>query len=97
MKTINKKDLAKEFADKSGITQKTALQYINDLIELLTDDLREGHTIDLSGFGKFEVKERAARKGINPATKEPVEIPASKTIKFSLKKALKEAVNMKQD
>lgn len=93
MAVLNKKDLIRDFAEKSQITQKDATTYVNDLLELVTQNFEEGNTIDIAGFGKFEVRERAARKGINPATKEPVEIPASKTIKFSLKKALKEAIN----
>lgn len=97
MRTINKKDLARELADKSGSTQKAALRTINILLEILTEGFREGCEVDLPGFGKFQVRERAARVTMNPATHEPMDIPASRTVKFTPKKALKEAVNDAQD
>lgn len=57
------------------------------------EGLSEGKTVDLAGFGKFEITERKAREGINPLTKEKIQIEASKSVKFKISKALKEAVN----
>lgn len=89
---MNKKDLARELAEKADLSQKDAASYLNDLLMLIQDTLEKGEDVDLAGFGKFEVKERAARTGINPRTKEPVEIPDKKRVVFSAKKALKDAV-----
>ena len=93
MTIAGKKDLAKTISEKLNISQKQAVDMITALTDEITSVLAAGDTADLGSFGKFEVKERAARKGINPRTKEQIEIPASKSVKFSAKKALKDAVN----
>ncbi len=59
----------------------------------MTDELVADNAVDLFGFGKFETKTRAARTGINPQTKEPVQIPETKVVGFKPAKALKEKVN----
>ena len=58
----------------------------------VADTLKDNGTVDVFGFGKFSISERAARTGINPATKEKIEIAASKSVKFKASKALKDAV-----
>ncbi len=60
---------------------------------MVTDELKKGGKIQLVGFGSFEVTQRAAREGINPLTKKPMSIPASKAPKFKAGKALKDTVN----
>ncbi|MCF0260364.1 MAG: HU family DNA-binding protein [Erysipelotrichaceae bacterium] len=97
MTIAGKKDLAKTISEKLNISQKQAVDMITALTDEITSVLAAGDTADLGSFGKFEVKERAARKGINPRTKEQIEIPASKSVKFSAKKALKDAVNGEAD
>ena len=97
MTIAGKKDLAKTISEKLNISQKQAVDMITALTDESTSVLAAGDTADLGSFGKFEVKERAARKGINPRPKEQIEIPASKSVKFSAKKALKDAVNGEAD
>lgn len=89
---LNKKALADTIANKLDLTKKDAMVAIDTVFEEITSALSEGTKVDIAGFGKFEVAERAARTGINPATKEPLEIPASKAPKFKASKALKDAV-----
>lgn len=91
--TLNKKALADKLAEKLDITKKEAGLFIDSFIEEVVDALKDGAKVDLSGFGKFEVKERAAREGINPQTKEKILVKASKKASFKPAKALKDAVN----
>lgn len=75
------------------ICQKDAEKALKAFVDVITDELKKGEKIQLVGFGSFEVTERAAREGINPLTKKPMSIPASKAPKFKAGKALKDAVN----
>ena len=93
MNKITKKDIIAKVADTTGETKKTTEAIVNAVLAEITSTVVAGDTVDLAGFGKFEVSERAARTGINPATKEKIEIAASKAVKFKAAKALKEAVN----
>ena len=81
---INKKDLAEKLAEEFGCSKKDATAYVQFVFDT--------GTVDVFGFGKFSISERAARTGINPATKEKIEIAASKSVKFKASKALKDAV-----
>ncbi len=89
---LNKKGLIDVVANKLDITKKDATVAVDAVFDTITESLVNGGKVDISGFGKFEVKERAARQGINPATKETIQIPASKACGFKPAKALKEAV-----
>lgn len=89
---LNKKALVEIVAEKLDVTKKDATTAVETICETITAELAKGNKVDISGFGKFEVKERAARQGINPATKQPIPIPASKVPAFKAAKALKEAV-----
>lgn len=89
---INKGDFAKKIAEKKGISQNKANELVNDFIGAIQDELVAGNAVNLTGFGKFSVAERAARTGRNPGTKETIQIPAKKAPKFSAGKALKDAV-----
>lgn len=89
---LNKKALSEIVAEKLNVTKKDAAAAVEAVCETVTAELAKGNKVDISGFGKFEVKERAARQGINPATKETIQIPASKVPSFKAAKALKEAV-----
>lgn len=91
-KDLNKKALVEIVAEKLEMTKKDATAAVDAIVETITAELANGSKIDISGFGKFEVKERAARMGINPATKAPIQIAASKVPAFKAAKALKEAV-----
>lgn len=89
---INKKALAEVVAAKTGMTKKAATETVELIFDEITASLSNGDKVDISGFGKFEVKERAERMGINPATKEKITVPASKVPAFKAAKALKETV-----
>ncbi len=93
MEKVTKKDIISKVAEKTGETKKDITTIVDAFLSTIESTIAEGETVDLSGFGKFEVSERAARTGINPATKEKIEIPASKNVKFKAAKALKETVN----
>jgi len=89
---MNKADIISAVAERSEISKKDAEKVVNAFVDMLTDALVQGEKVQLVGFGSFEVKERAARIGRNPRTKESIEIPASKTPVFKPGKALKDAV-----
>lgn len=76
-----------------GMTKKDAEKVVNATLDAMIEALAAGEKVTLTGFGSFEVHERAARTGINPQTKEPIEIAASKVPAFKAGKALKEALN----
>lgn len=91
-KTLNKKDLAEKLASSANVTKKDATEYVQTVFDTIAETLEQGGTVDVFGFGKFSVTERSARTGINPMTKEKIEIPASKSVKFKASKSLKDSV-----
>ena len=90
---MNKTDLIAAVAEKSGIAKKDAERAVNATLDIITKQLREGGKVQLTGFGIFEVKDREARVGRNPHTKESIEIPAARVPAFKASKALKDIVN----
>ncbi len=92
MEIVNKKALADKVAEENGITKKLALEVIESLFAAMTEALKDGNKVDITGFGKFEVKERAARTGINPQTKETIQIAATNVPGFKASKSLKDIV-----
>ncbi len=92
---MNKSDLVAAISAKTGDTKKSAEETLNAFIEVVSDALVKGDKIQLVGFGSFEVRKRAARKGRNPQTREEIKIPASKAPVFKAGKALKDLVNKK--
>ena len=90
---MNKTELVAAVADQADLSKKDAEKALKAFVDVITDELKKGEKIQLVGFGSFEVTERAAREGINPLTKKPMSIPASKAPKFKAGKALKDAVN----
>lgn len=92
---MNKSQLIDAVAERSGLTKKAASQAVEALLSAVTDSLAEGQKVTLVGFGTFEVRDRAARKGVNPATGATIEIPAGKVPAFKAGKALKDAVSNK--
>lgn len=89
---MNKSDLVNNVAERSGLTKKAASEAVEAVLDSISDALANGSKVTLVGFGTFEVRERAARKGINPATGQPIDIPASKVPAFKAGKSLREAV-----
>ena len=92
---MNKSDLIAAIAAKTGDTNKNAEASLNAFVDVVTESLVKGDKVQLVGFGSFEVRKRAARKGRNPQTKEEIKIPASKAPVFKAGKALKDLVNKK--
>ena len=89
---MNKTELITLSAQNAGMTRKDAERLINAAIDAITAALANGDKVQLSGFGSFEVKDREARMGRNPHTKEAVEIPATRVPSFKASKALKDCV-----
>ncbi|RHB51069.1 HU family DNA-binding protein [Exiguobacterium sp. AM39-5BH] len=89
---MNKTELIQAVTEKAEVSKKDATKIVEATFESITEALQNGEKIQLIGFGTFEVRERAARKGRNPRTKEDIEIPASKVPAFKAGKALKDAV-----
>ena len=89
---MNKTELIAAVAERSGITKKDAERVINAAVDTITASLVSGDKVQLSGFGIFETKEREARVGRNPRTKQTIEIPASRVPTFKPSKALKDSV-----
>lgn len=89
---MNKNRLIAIIAEKSGLTKKDAEAALNAYTDAVTEALRDGDSVQMIGFGTFEVKERAARKGHNPRTGEVVEIADCKVPSFKAGKALKDAI-----
>ena len=90
---MNKAELIAAVAAKTGETKKGVEGTVNAFVDVVTEALVNGDKVQLVGFGSFEVRKRAARKGRNPQTKEEIKIPASKAPKFKAGKALKDLVN----
>ena len=89
---MNKTELITLAAQNAGMTRKDAERVINAAIDAVTAALVNGDKGQLSGFGSFEVKDREARMGRNPHTKEAAEIPATKVPVFKASKALRDTV-----
>ena len=89
---MNKNEFVAAIAEKSGLTKKDAEAALNAYTEVVTDALKSGDSVQLIGFGTFEVRERAARQGRNPHTGETIEIAAAKVPAFKPGKALKDAI-----
>jgi DNA-binding protein HU-beta len=92
---MNKTDLIKQVAIQSELTKPQASLAVDAVLESIQQALQNGDSVQLIGFGTFEVRERAAREGRNPHTGEALTIPASKVPAFKAGKALKEAVKAK--
>ena len=90
---MNKTELVAAISEKSGLTKKDSEKALAAFVESVQATLKGGDKVQLVGFGTFEVKKRAARTGINPQTKKPVKIKASKAPAFKAGKAFKDALN----
>ena len=89
---MNKQELIAAAAEKTGFSKKDTEATLNAVLEAVVANLQENEKVQLVGFGSFEVKQRAARIGRNPKTKEAIEIPASRAPVFKPSKSLKEAL-----
>ncbi len=79
---MNKSELINAIAEKSGLSKVDSKKALDATLEAIGEEVKSGGKVVLVGFGTFSVSERSARKGINPRTKQPIDIPAKKTTKF---------------
>ncbi len=90
---MTKAELISAIQKKAELPSKAKTEEVlNATIEIINECLKNGDSITLTGFGSFKVANRAARKGCNPRTKEPIDIPATKVVKFTPGKALKDSL-----
>ena len=90
---MNKTELVVSIAEKAAISKKDAEKALSAFLDTVAEELKKGEKIQLVGFGTFEVRERAARTGINPQTKQTLEIAASKNPVFKAGKALMDSLS----
>ena len=89
---MNKTELIAAVAESAGLSKKDTERVVNAALDSITAALCNGQKVQISGFGTFEVKDREARVGRNPHTKEAIEIPATKVPSFKASKTLKDTV-----
>ena len=89
---MNKTELIAAVAEKAELSKKDAEKAVKAFTDAVAEELVKGGKVQLVGFGSFETKQREARMGRNPKTKEPIQIPASKVPVFKAGKALKDEV-----
>ena len=89
---MNKTELTAYVAEKTGLSKKDAQGAVEAVFDGISSSLKKGEKISVPGFGTFEVRERAARKGVNPATGVAMDIPASKSVGFKAGKQLKDSL-----
>ena len=89
---MNKTELINAIAENANLSKKDAEAAVNAFTSVVADTLKKGEKVQLIGFGSFEVKERSARVGINPLTREKINIAASKVPAFVAGKGLKDAI-----
>lgn len=89
---MNKTEFINAVAEKSGLSKVDAKKAVEAFVETVSRELKEGGKVALLGFGSFSVAEKSARKGVNPKTKQPIEIPARKSVKFKAGAELTEII-----
>lgn len=94
MDGMNSADIAARIASAHDLNRVKAREIIDDLLNTIADSVREGGEVSLPGFGKFKLSRRIAREGRNPRTGNKMSISASKKLRFSAAKALKERMNI---
>ena len=92
---MNKMELVEHIAGETELSKAAAAAALDAVVEGITKALRKGDEVRLVGFGTFSVRERAARKGRNPATGQEIKIPASKNPRFKASATLKASLNKK--
>ena len=89
---MNKTEFINAVAEKSGLSKVDAKKAVEAFVETVSSELKEGGKVALLGFGSFSVAEKSARKGVNPKTKQLIEIPARKSVKFKAGAELTEII-----
>ena len=93
---MTRTELIQAIADESEMEKKQAKVFLESLTTLVENSLKKGGEVPLKGLGKFKVQKRKARMGRNPATGEPIKIPAKTVVKFTVAKSLKDLVLKKK-
>ncbi|MDH6343789.1 DNA-binding protein HU-beta [Parabacteroides sp. PFB2-12] len=89
---MNKTEFINAVSEKAGLSKVDAKKAVEAFVETVSNELKAGGKVALLGFGSFSVAEKAARKGVNPKTKQPIDIPARKTVKFKAGSELSDIV-----
>ena len=89
---MNKTEFINAVSEKSGLSKVDAKKAVEAFVETVSGELKEGGKVALLGFGSFSVAEKAARKGVNTKTKQPIDIPARKSVKFKAGAELTEII-----
>ncbi|MDF9831294.1 HU family DNA-binding protein [Parabacteroides sp. PF5-6] len=89
---MNKTEFINAVSEKAGLSKVDAKKAVDAFISTVSNELKAGGKVALLGFGSFTVAEKAARKGVNPKTKEAINIPARKSVKFKAGSELNELV-----
>jgi nucleoid DNA-binding protein len=89
---IGRQELTRSIANKTGLTQKKSGEVLEATLDTIRDTLKTGNEVRLVGFGSFKVRKSAARKGVNPRDRKPIQVPAKNRVRFSPGKELVDAV-----
>ncbi len=89
---MNKQEFISAVSEKAGVSMADAGRAVNAMLDVIQEELKKGGEVVLTGFGKFETRKRAARNGVNPLTKQPIKIAASKVPAFKAGKGFKDAI-----
>ena len=89
---VGRQELTRRIASQAGLTQKKAGEVLEATLDTIRDSLKSGNEVRLVGFGSFKVRESAARKGVNPRDRKPIQVPAKNRVRFSPGKELSDAV-----
>ncbi len=89
---MNKTELIQKIADKANASKSEAQRFFDAFTGVVESELKKGNDVQITGFGKFYVQRREAREGINPQTKQKINIPASRVPKFTAGNALKDSI-----
>ena len=90
---MNKTELVAAMAKDTNLSKKDVEAVVEQVFEEIKKSLQKGEAVQINNFGTLKVSERKARKGVNPQTKEKIDIPAIKTVTFKVAKSLKDSVN----
>jgi len=90
---VGRQELTKHIATQAGLTQKKAGEVLESTLDHIRDSLKAGHEVRLVGFGSFKVRRSAARKGVNPRDRKPIQVPAKNRVRFAPGKELSDAVD----
>ncbi len=89
---INRTELIEALATSVGVSKAQSEKFLNSFVEVVTNNLKKGNEVNITGFGIYRVVERKSRMGINPKTRQPMKIGASVSVAWRVGKTLKESV-----